>query len=104
MSVFTSVNRMLASVLSATSAMAGFSVALLAGLLAENTIVSILERSLISLGVCYLGGFFVGHMLDGVIERHAQNLRVSEAESQESPLDPPEIESDDQPSGLGSTA
>ena len=98
---------MIVSVTSTTSALAGFTVAIVAGMLAENTIVSILERSLISLGICFLGGLFVGYLLEGIIERHAQELRVSGADgegSEESSLDPLENESHDQRSGLGSIA
>ena len=87
--------------------MAGFSVALIAGALAGNTLVSILERSLISLGLCYLAGLFAGYVLEVVMQRHAQNLRDSEeanAGTPESVLDPTEIESDVQPSGIGSAA
>lgn len=105
--VFTSVNRMLVSVLSTTCAMAGFSVALIAGLAAENTVEAILERSLISLGACYLGGYVIGYVLDGVNQEHAQKLRDSEAAtagSSESSLDSLENESQDQPAGMGTTA
>ena len=105
--VFTSLNHMLVPVVSTTSAMAGFTVAIAAGMLAENPIVSILERGLISLGVCYLGGLIVGYLLEGVIERHAQELRDSgadEAGSDDSSLDPLEIETHDQRSGMGSIA
>jgi len=98
---------MLVSVISTTSALAGLCVALIAGMLAGNSIELILERGLVSLGVCFLGGAIVGLLLQGIVERHAQELRITgleDAANADSSLDPSGIESDDLQSSIGSAA
>ena len=59
------------------SGLAGFLVALIAGMSAGNLVVSVLEHALFALGGCFIGGLVVGHLLDGVLDRHAQELRIA---------------------------
>ena len=64
------------------SGLAGFLVALIAGMNSGNLMESVLERAVFALAVCCLGGLVVGHLLDGVRVRHAQELRIAkEAEA-----------------------
>lgn len=77
--------------------MAGFSVALIAGLMGGNHVTTTLERGLIACAVCFLVGLVVGYLLDGVIKRHTAQMRfeVDQAERVEgAALDPGLAESD----------
>lgn len=56
--------------------MAGFSVALIAGLIGGNDVSTTLERALISMVACFIVGLVVGFLIDGVIKRHAEQLRL----------------------------
>ena len=75
----------------ASMALAGFSVAILSGSTGGHQLTTILERSLISALCSFGGGVALGLVLDGVVRRHAQQLRMqmeqTEPESVE-PLDP----------------
>ena len=89
------------------SGLAGFLVALIAGMNSGNLMESVLERAVFALAVCCLGGLVVGHLLDGVRVRHAQELRIaSEAEAapgeERSSIEG--AESNDEQSELGSAA
>lgn len=89
------------------SGLAGFLVALIAGMNSGNLIESVLERAVFALAVCCLGGLVVGHFLNGVRVRHAQELRIaSESDAaQGEELSPTEgAESNDEQSELGSAA
>jgi threonine/homoserine/homoserine lactone efflux protein len=67
--------RSLTMTLGATLALAGLSVALVVGLASSNHLSTSLERALVACGVCFLLGVIIGGLLDGVILRHAQDLR-----------------------------
>ncbi|MEE2681389.1 MAG: hypothetical protein VX641_03350 [Planctomycetota bacterium] len=89
------------------SGLAGFMVALFAGMLAGNILESVLEHSILALLGCFIGGLVVGRLLDGVLDRHAQELRIaeeSEATAAESSPDSDGVEADDEPSELSSAA
>ena len=60
------------------SGLAGFLVALVAGMMAGNLVESVLEHSILALVGCFFGGLIVGHLVDGVLDRHAQELRIAE--------------------------
>ena len=89
-----------ASSIAATTAMAGLATSLVVGLLGDNHLGTILERSLVACACCFAGGLLIGMVLDGVVARHAQQLR-DQAEQMErdlkSALDPVEPESDVEP-------
>ncbi len=55
-------------------------VALSAGAFSGNTLDSVLERALVSSFLCFLAGGAMGLILDGVLERHAQKLRIEQAD------------------------
>jgi hypothetical protein len=83
--------RSLTTTLGATLALAGLSIALSVGLVSGNHLSTTLERALIACGVCFLLGMIIGGLLDGVIRRHAQDLRLQKAQTElaeESALDP----------------
>jgi hypothetical protein len=63
---------MLASVLG----ISGFMVALSVGSFSGNALDSILEKALLCALVCFVAGGGIGILLDGVLERHAQKLRI----------------------------
>ena len=89
------------------SGLAGFLVALIAGMNSGNLMESVLERAVFALAVCCLGGLVVGYFLNGVQLRHAQELRIaSEAEAapgeERSSIEG--AESNDEQSELGSAA
>ena len=89
------------------SGLAGFLVALIAGMSAGNLVVSILEHAILALGVCFLAGLVVGHLLDGVLDRHAQELRIAretEALADQSPPESEGADGDEEPSKLSSAA
>ncbi len=67
-----------ASLLASITALAGFVVALVSGMLAGNLVESIIEDSILALAICFAGGFIVGRLIEGIIDRHAQELRVDE--------------------------
>ena len=67
-----------APLLASITALAGFLVALVSGMLAGNLVESIIEHSILALGLCFAGGFLVGRLIEGIIVRHAQELRVDE--------------------------
>jgi hypothetical protein len=48
-----------------------------------NSIDSVLERALFCTFLCFLAGGGIGMLLDGVLERHAQKLRVEIASADE---------------------
>ena len=58
-------------------------VALSAGFFSGNGLDSVLERALLSALVCFLAGGGIGMLLDGVLERHAQKLRIENASDDE---------------------
>ena len=71
-------------------------VSLLAGWLGDNHLATILERSLFSLIAAFAVGWIIGILLDGVVARHAQDLRRASEQMEltsETALDPAEIES-----------
>ena len=89
------------------SGLAGFLVALIAGMTAGNLLVSVLEHAILALGGCFLGGLVVGHLLDGVLVRHAQELRIaeeSEALATEPSSDFEGVEANEEQSELSSAA
>ena len=72
-----------------------------------NLIESVLERAVFALVVCCLGGLVVGHFLNGVRIRHAQELRIaseSDAAQEEELASIEGAESNDEQSELGSAA
>ena len=89
------------------SGLAGFLVALIAGMNSGNLMESVLERAVFALAVCCLGGLVVGHLLDGVRVRHAQELRIATESELAQGAESPPIEgadSHDEQSELGSAA
>ncbi len=77
-------------------ALAGFSVALIAGLIGGNDIATTLERGLISLAACFIVGLVIGYLLDGVIKRHTVQIRAETDQAEqvdEAVLDPDLTES-----------
>ena len=82
-------------------ALSGFIVAIVVGLVGEHLpLVTILERSLVSAVICFGGGMALGLLLDGVINRHAQHLRIQTEQMEEDQavsLDPSHPESDGEP-------
>lgn len=89
------------------SGLAGFLVALIAGMNSGNLMESVLERAVFALAVCCLGGLVVGHLLDGVRVRHAQELRITTESEAAEGEESPSIEgtdSRDEQSELGSAA
>ena len=89
------------------SGLAGFLVALIAGMSSGNLIESVLERAVLALVVCCLGGLIVGHLLDGVRLRHAQELRIArerDASDGPSSSEYEAVEPDEEESELGSAA
>ena len=78
-------------------ALASFLVCLIAGWFGDNHLVTILERSLMVLLPAFVVGWVVGYLFDGILVRHAQDLRVAWEPSEvplESELDPTGSESD----------
>ena len=67
--------RPLSMTVAASLALAGLAVALLAGLMGEGLLATILERALLAGCICFIAGFLIGTLFDGVIRRHAQELR-----------------------------
>ena len=68
---------------------------------------SVLERAVLALAVCCLGGLVVGYLLDGVRVRHAQELRIATESELAQGAESPPIEgadSHDEQSELGSAA
>ena len=89
--------RTLSSSVASTFALAGFVVSLLAGWIGDNHLATILERSLFSLLASFAIGWAIGLLLDGVVARHAQDLRMASEQTEpasESGLDRTEIESE----------
>lgn len=88
--------RSLTITVSTATAMAGLSIALIAGLLGGNDVSTTLERGLISLVACFVVGLLVGHLLDGVIKRHSEQIRAETDQAEqdnEAVLDPDLTES-----------
>ena len=82
--------RSLTMTLAATLALAGLSVALVVGMASGNHLSTSLERALVACVACYLLGTIIGVLLDGVIKRHAQDLRLQMAQTEridQTPLD-----------------
>ena len=67
-----SLTNMIASVLG----ISGFMVALSVGSFSGNALDSVLEKALLCGLVCFFAGGGIGMLLDGVLERHAQKLRI----------------------------
>ena len=89
--------RTLSSSVASIFALAGFVVSLLAGWIGDNHLATILERSLFSLVASFAIGWVIGLLLDGVVARHAQDLRMSSEQMElasESGLDQTENESE----------
>jgi len=89
--------RSLCTSFAAAFALASFLVCLLAGWVGENHLATILERSLLALLPAFGVGWVVGYLLDGILARHAQDLRIAwepSAVPPESGLDSRGIESD----------
>jgi hypothetical protein len=68
-------------------------VALSAGFFSGNALDSVLEKALLCALVCFLVGGGIGMLLDGVLERHAQKLRIERladdiSDQNEAPMDP----------------
>ena len=87
--------------------LSGFLVALIAGMAAGNLVESVLEHAIFALGGCFVGGLVVGHLLDGVLDRHAQELRVAQEAEASIDQSSPEFEGADaseEQSELGSAA
>ena len=61
----------------------GFVLSIMAGLLVDNPIVTILFNALIWAGICYIAGYIVGGIAQQVSTEHAAALakRVAEADS-----------------------
>ena len=74
--------RSLTTTLGATVALAGLSIALAVGMVSGNHLSTTLERALIACAVCFLLGMIIGGLLDGVIRRHAQDLRVQKSQTE----------------------
>lgn len=72
-------HRSLTNVISAVLGISGFLVSLSAGMFSGNSIDSVLERALFCTFLCFLSGGGIGMLLDGVLERHAQKLRIENA-------------------------
>jgi hypothetical protein len=77
--------------LGATLALAGLSVALVVGMASGNHLSTSLERALVACVACYLLGTIIGALLDGVVRRHAQDLRVQTAQME--PVDQSSLDS-----------
>ena len=69
----------LTNIVSAVLGISGFLVSLSAGMFSGNSIDSVLERALFCTFLCFLAGGGIGMLLDGVLERHAQKLRIENA-------------------------
>ena len=76
-------HRSLTNVISAVLGISGFLVSLSAGMFSGNSVDSVLERALFCTFLCFLAGGGIGMLLDGVLERHAQKLRVEIASDDE---------------------
>lgn len=63
------------SSLAAALALAGLAVAVISGLIGDLPVATILERALFACGGCFALGLGIGVLLDGVVRRHAQDLR-----------------------------
>ena len=79
-------NRSLSMTVAASLALAGLAVALVAGMMGDGHLVTILERALLACGLSFILGLVVGTLLEGVIRRHAQELL-----DQASQMEPPEL-------------
>lgn len=73
----------LTNIISAVLGISGFLVSLSAGMFSGNSIDSVLERALVCTFLCFLAGGGIGMLLDGVLERHAQKLRIESASDDE---------------------
>lgn len=93
--------RSFAMTIGATSALAGLSVALVVGMASGNHLSTSLERALVACGAGFLLGTIIGVLLDGVVQRHAQDLRVQMAQTEpvdQTTLDSASVEFDGQSS------
>lgn len=73
-------------------ALTAFAVAVLAGLLAHNTMLEILGRATIALVVCYPAGFLIGLVVEHVIAQHVRDHMASNPVPDSSILDSFEAE------------
>jgi hypothetical protein len=80
---FMMTHRSLTNTLACILGISGFMVALSAGFFSGNGLDSVLERALLSALVCFLAGGGIGMLLDGVLERHAQKLRIEQVSDDE---------------------
>ena len=94
-------NPSLTNMMAAILGIAGFLVAISAGMFSGNAMDSVLERALFCAFLCFLAGGGMGMLLDSVLEGHAQKLRVEAVVQQgsehEEPPDVSVASSSDQP-------
>jgi hypothetical protein len=86
-------NPSLTNMIASTLGISGFMVALFAGSFSGNALDSVLEKALLCALVCFFAGGGIGMLLDGVLERHAQKLRIERmaddnSDRNEAPADP----------------
>tara|TARA_Y100000589_G_C27067217_1_gene593841 strand:+ start:167 stop:520 length:354 start_codon:yes stop_codon:yes gene_type:complete len=72
----------LTNIMAAILGIAGFLVAISAGLFSGNAMDSVLERALFCAFLCFLAGGAIGMLLDSVLDGHAQKLRIKAVEDQ----------------------
>ena len=66
-----------------------------------------LEHAILALVGCFFGGLIVGHLVDGVLVRHAQELRIAQEDESlatDSSPDSEGVDADEEQSELSSAA
>jgi hypothetical protein len=67
-----------AKVIAGVFALAGFAVAMIAGLAAENSAARVLGTALVAMLICHLTGLLVGVVGERVVHEHVGRLRAAE--------------------------